>query len=60
MLGKIMNKRNINHLSRVYKNVVLNTKNSQIITKQGTKIEEDKAKNSSTILKNHEYPNPRV
>ena len=55
-----MNKRNVNHLLRVHKNDVLNTKNLQIITRQGTKIGEDKEKTSSTFMQNHEYPNPRM
>ena len=60
MLEKIMNKRNINHLSRVHKNDVINIKNLQIITRKGTNIGEDKAKRNSTILQNHEYHNPRM
>ena len=38
ILENIMSKNNVNHLSRVPKNEVLNTKNLQIITRQGTKI----------------------
>lgn len=55
-----MKKRNINHLSGVHKNDVLNTKNLQIITRQGTEIGEDKAKTSSTMLQNHEYLNLKI
>lgn len=53
-----MHKKNVNHLSRVPKNEVLNTKNLQIITRQGTKIGEDKGKSISTIPQKHDYPNP--
>ena len=57
MLEKIMNKRNVDHLSRVHKKYVLYTKNLHIITRQGTRVGEEKEKNTSTILQNHEYPN---
>ena len=59
MLEKIMKKRNINHLLRSHKNF-LNTKNLHIIIRQGTKIGENRLKNKSTIIQNHEYPNPRI
>ena len=52
-----MNKKIINDLSRVPKNGVLNTKNFQIITRQGTKIGEDKGKSICTISQNHNYIN---
>ena len=37
---------------------MINTKNLQIITRQRSKIGDDKAKTNSTILQNHEYLNP--
>ena len=52
-----MNKNNVNELCKVPKNEVLNSKNQQIITRQGTKIGEDKGKCISTIPKKHDYPN---
>lgn len=55
-----MNKRILKNLSIFNKIYVLNTKNLQIITRQGTKIGEDNAKTSSTILQSHEYPNLRI
>ena len=51
ILEKIMNKKNVNHLSRVPMHEVLNTKKLQDITRQGTKIGEDKDKSISTIEK---------
>ena len=53
-----MNMKNINHLSRVPKNEVLNTKSLQIITRKVTKTREDKGKTISTISQKHDYPNP--
>ena len=38
ILETIMNKKNVNHLSRVPKNEVLNTKKLQLITRQASKI----------------------
>ena len=57
ILQKIMNNKNVNHLSRGRKNEVVNTKNLQIITRQWTKTREDKGKSISTIPPNHDYPN---
>ena len=45
-----MNKRNVNHLSRVHRNDVVNTRNLRIITRQGTQIEDDKVKSNNTVL----------
>ena len=59
-LEKIMRKRNVNHLSRVHKNDILNTRNIQIITRQGKNIGDDKAKRNNTMLQNHAYSNPRM
>lgn len=39
---------------------MLNTKNLQIITRQGTKIGDDKAKSNTTMFPNHAYPNRRM
>lgn len=50
-----MNKKNVNHLSIVHRNDVVNTKNIWIITRQGTKIEDDKVKNNIMVLQNHEH-----
>ena len=44
-----------NHLSNVPKHEVLNTKKLQVITRQGTKIGEDKEKSICIISK--DYPN---
>ena len=44
ILEKIMNKNNVNHLSRVPKHEVLNTKKLKVITRQGTKLEKIKEK----------------
>ena len=55
ILEKIMNKKNVNHLSRVHNNEVLNTKNLQIITRQGTKIGEHKGKYISTMPPKHDW-----
>ena len=53
-----MNKKNVNHLSRVPKNEVLNTKILHIITRQGIQIREDKGKRIRIISPKHDYPNP--
>ena len=53
-----MNKKDINHLSRVSKLKVLNTKKLQVITREGIRIDEDKETSISTIMKKHDYPNP--
>ena len=55
-----MEKRNINHLSRVHKNDLVNSKNLRIIASQGTKIGEDNINSNSTTLQNHDDPNPKV
>ena len=47
-----------NHFLRVPKHEVMNTKKLQVITRQGTRIREDKEKSVSTIMKKHDYPNP--
>lgn len=52
-----MNKNNVNHLSRVPKNEVMNTNKFQVITRQGTRIGKDKDKSISTIAKKHNFPN---
>ena len=60
MLEKIMAKRNVNHLSWVHENDLVNTRNIYIVTRQGTKIGEDKFKNNDAVLKNYDYPNPNM
>ena len=60
MLEQIMEKRSINHLSRFHKNDLVNSKKFRIISRQGTKIEEDNKKNNNTSLQNHYYPNPKL
>lgn len=60
MLEKLMNKRNINHLSKVHKNDMVNTKNLQIITRKGTNIGDDEIKINSTVLQNHEHLNTNM
>ena len=60
MLEKIMNKRNVNHLTRVHRNDVVNTRNIWIITRQGTQIGDDKVKSNSIILQNYEHPNTKM
>ena len=60
MLEKIMSKRKVNHLSWLHRNDVINTKKHWIITRQGTNIGDDKAKSTSKILQNHDYPNPKI
>ena len=60
MLAKIMNKKNVSHLSRVHRNDMVNTKNIQIITRQGTHIGDDKVKRNNTVLQNHEHPNTKL
>ena len=60
MLEKIMEKRNVNHLSRVQKNDLVNSRNILIITRQGTKIGEDNIESNNTTIQNHYYPNPKV
>ena len=53
-----MNKKNVNLLSRVLKHEILNSKNLQIVTRQGTKIGEDIWNVIKVINTNHDYPNP--
>ena len=60
ILEKIMIKINFNHLLRVHKIDIINTKNLQIITRQCTKIRYDKGKINNTMLQNHAYPNLRM
>ena len=48
MLEKIMEKRNVNYLSRVCMNDLVNSKNIWIITRKRTKIGEDNIKGNST------------
>ena len=55
---KIMSKKNVYHLSRVPKDEVLNTKNLHIITRQGTKVGEDKAKGINSSFQKYDYHNP--
>ena len=57
MLEKINTKKNVNFLSCVQKNDVINTKNLHIVTQQGTKTWADNPRNSK-IKEKHVYPNP--
>ena len=57
MLDKINKKKNVNVLSCVQKHDVINTKNLHIVTRQGTKIENDNPR-ISKIKENNDYPNP--
>ena len=52
-----MNKNNVNNLSRFPKNKILNTKKLIEISRQGTRIGEDKEKSVSTIMQKHDYTN---
>ena len=60
MLEKIMANRNANHLSHVHKNDLLNSKNLCIVTRQGTKIGEDRITTNDAILTNQHYPNLKM
>ena len=57
MLDKINKKKNVNVLSCVQKNDVLNTNNLHIVTRQGTKIGSDNPR-ISEIKEKNVYPNP--
>ena len=57
MLDKINKKKNVNVLSCVQKNYVINTKNLHIVTRQGTKIGSDNPK-ISKIKEKNAYPDP--
>ena len=56
MLEKINTKKNVNVLSCVQKNDVINTKNLHIVTRQGTKIGSDNPR-ISKIKEKNVYPN---
>ena len=51
MLDKINTKKNVNVLSCVQKNDVINTKNLHIVTQQGTKTGSDNPKNQQNKRK---------
>lgn len=53
-----MNINNVNHLSRLPKHEVLNSKKLQVITRQGTRTGEDKEKGISIIMQKYDYSNP--
>ena len=57
MLEKINTKKNVNALSCVQKNDVINTNNLHIVTIQGTKIGSDNPR-ISKIKEKNVYPNP--
>ena len=57
MLEKINKKKNVNVLSCVQKNDVLNTKNLHIVTRQGTKTGSDNPR-ISKIKEKNVYPDP--
>ena len=57
MPKKINNKNNVNVLSSVHKYDVIQTKNLQIVARQGTKIGIDNLQISKIKSKNF-YPNP--
>ena len=57
MLEKINKKKNVNVLSCVQKHDVMHTKNLHIVTRQGTKIENDNPC-ISKIKEKNDYPNP--
>ena len=57
MLEKINNKKNINVLSSVQKSDIVQTKNLQIVTRQGTKIGIDNPQ-IHKIRSKEDYPNP--
>ena len=57
MLEKINTKKNVNVLSCVQKNDVINTKNLHIVTRQGTKIGSDNPR-INKIKEKNVYPDP--
>ena len=57
MLEKINTKKNVNVLSCLQKNDVINTKNLHIVTQQGTKTGADNPR-ISKIKEKHVYPDP--
>ena len=57
MLEKINTKKNVNVLSCVQKNDVINTKNLHIVTRQGTKIGVDNPR-INKIKEKNVYPDP--
>ena len=57
MLEKINTKKNVNVLSYVQKNDVINTKNLRIVTRQGTKTGADNPR-ISKIKEKNVYPDP--
>ena len=57
MLEKINTKKNVNVLSCVQTNDVINTKNLHIVTRQGTNIATDNPR-ISKIKQKHVYPDP--
>ena len=60
MLETIMSKKNVNHLSRMHINVVVNIINLWIITREGTQIRDDKVKNNNIVLRYYEHPNTKM
>ena len=57
MLEKINKKKNVNVLSFVQKNDVINTKNLHIVTRQGTKTRNDNPR-INKIKEKNVYPDP--
>lgn len=60
MLEKIMAKRNVNHLSHIPKTNLVNSKNIHILTRQGTKIGEDRIITNDATLPNQHYSNVKM
>ena len=46
---------NVNHLLRIHKNDLVNSKNLHIVTRQGTKICKDRIITNDAILTNQHY-----
>ena len=57
MLEKINTKKNVNVLSCVQKNYIINTNNFHIVTRRGTKTGADNPR-ISEINEKHVYPDP--
>lgn len=53
-----MNNKNVNHLSRVPTNEVINTNNFKLLLDKELKLEKIMEKSISKIPQNHDYPNP--
>ena len=57
IIRKIMSNKNVNLLSRVPKHEILNRKNLQIVTRQGTKSGEGNQNTIKVIIIKNDYPN---